>query len=110
MIADLIMKQICQGEGNGTEFKNDIHNLETIARTVCAFLNTLGGTVFCGVDDQGRLVGVDDAKAHTQKIHAYLLESITPKALFTVNMDTEDGKTIVSIEVPGCKDSPYFFD
>ena len=109
MIPDLIRKQIRQGEGNGTEFKTDIRNLETIARTVCAFLNTLGGTVFCGVDDKGKLVGVEDAKDHVQKIHAYLLESITPKALFTVNIDDEDGKAIISIEVPEGKDRPYVF-
>lgn len=109
MIPDLIRKQIRQGEGNGTEFKTDIRNLETIARTVCAFLNTLGGTVFCGVDDKGKLVGVEGAKDHVQEIHAYLLESITPKALFTVNFDSEDGKTIVSIDVPEGKDRPYVF-
>ena len=109
MIPDLIRKQIRQGEGNGTEFKTDIRNLETIARTVCAFLNTLGGTVFCGVDDKGKLIGVEDAKDHVQKIHAHLLDSITPKALFTVNIDDEDGKSILSIEVPEGKDRPYVF-
>lgn len=109
MIPDLIRKQIRQGEGNGTEFKTDIRNLETIARTVCAFLNTLGGTVFCGVDDKGKLVGVEGAKNHVQEIHAYLLERLSPKALFTVNFDSEDGKTIISIDVPEGKDRPYVF-
>jgi len=109
MIPDLIRKQIRLGEGNGTEFKTDIRNLETIARTVCAFLNTLGGTVFCGVDDKGKLIGVVDAKDHFQEIHTYLLESITPKALFTVNFDSEDGKTIISIDIPEGKDRPYVF-
>lgn len=109
MIPDLVKKQIRQGEGSGTEFKADIRNLETIARTVCAFLNTLGGTVFCGVDDKGQVLGVEDAPSHTQSIHAFLLENITPKALFTVNMDEEDGQSIVTIEVPAGKDRPYVF-
>lgn len=109
MIPDLIRKQIRQGEGNGTEFKTDIRNLESIARTVCAFLNTLGGTVFCGVDDKGKLVDVEGAKGHVREIHAYLLERITPKALFTVNFDSEDEKTIISIDVPEGKDRPYVF-
>jgi len=107
MIPDLVRKQIRQGESSGTEFKTDIGNLNTIARTVCAFLNTLGGTVFCGVDDKGKLVGVEDANAQVQKIHAYLLESITPKALFTINIDDEEGKTVISIDVPEGKDRPY---
>ena len=109
MIPDLIKKQIRDGEASGTEFKTDIHNLETVARTVCAFLNTLGGTVFCGIGDKGNIVGVDSAKEGVLEIHAYLLASITPKALFTVNVDIEDDKSIVSIEVPEGKDRPYVF-
>ena len=109
MIPELIRKQIRQGEGIDTEFKTDIRNLETIARTVCAFLNTLGGTVFCGVDDKGKLVGVDEAQDHVQQIHTYLLQSITPKALFTVNIDDDDGKSVLTIDVPEGKDRPYVF-
>lgn len=109
MIPELIRKQIRQGEGLGTEFKAETRNLEAIARTVCAFLNTHGGTVFCGVDEKGKLVGVEAAVDHVQAIHAYLLEAITPKALFTVNVDDEDGKAIFSIEVPEGKDRPYVF-
>jgi ATP-dependent DNA helicase RecG len=109
MISELVKKQIRQGEGVGTEFKIDIRDLDAIAKTVCAFLNTRGGTVFCGVDDHGRLVGIDAARDHLRAIHALLLQVITPKALFTVNVDDEDGKAIISIEVPEGKDRPYVF-
>ncbi len=109
MIPELIRKQIRQGKGTVTEFKAEIRNLEPIARTVCAFLNTHGGSVFCGVNEKGRLIGIESAAEHVQSIHAYLLEAITPKALFTVNVDDEDGKTLLSIEVPEGKDRPYVF-
>lgn len=109
MIPELVKKQIHQGEGISTEFKLDIGNLEAIAKTVCAFLNSEGGTVFCGVDDKGRIVGVDGAQNQVQAIHAYLLDKVTPKALFTVNVDDQDGKAILSIDVPEGKDRPYVF-
>jgi ATP-dependent DNA helicase RecG len=109
MIPELVKKQIRRGEDIGTEFKVDIRDLDAIARSVCAFLNTQGGTVFCGVDDHGRIVGIDAAGEHVQAIHAHLLKVITPKALFTVNVDDEDGKAIISIEVPEGKDRPYVF-
>jgi ATP-dependent DNA helicase RecG len=109
MIPELVKKQIRQGEGLGTEFKADIHDLDSIAKAVCAFLNTHGGTIFCGVDDHGRVVGIEAAQDHLQAIHAHLLQAITPKALFTVNVDDEDGKAILSIEVPEGKDRPYVF-
>ncbi|MBS0355693.1 MAG: putative DNA binding domain-containing protein, partial [Proteobacteria bacterium] len=109
MIPEHIRKQIRQGQGIGTEFKVDVRNLESIAKTVCAFLNTFGGTVFCGVDDKGKIIGMDAARDQMHQIHAYLLENVTPKALFTVNVDDEDGKAILSIEVPEGKDRPYVF-
>lgn len=107
MIPELIRKQIRKGEGINTEFKADLRHLDAIAKTVCSFLNTHGGTVFCGVDDKGKLIGIAEATAQGPALHAYLLEGITPKALFTVNVDDEDGKSIVSIEVPAGKDRPY---
>lgn len=110
MIPDIIRKQIRQGEGHGTEFKVDVRNMESVAKTVCAFLNARGGTVFCGVDEKGKLIGIEAAPNLVQEIHAHLLEAITPKALFTVNMDDDDGKTILSIEVPEGKDRPYVLD
>lgn len=55
------------------------------------------------------IVGVDAAQDHVHSIHAYLLDNVTPKALFTVNVDDEDGKAIMSIDVPEGKDRPYVF-
>lgn len=109
MIPELIRKQIQQGEGIGTEFEVDVRNLESIAKTVCAFLNTDGGTVFCGVDDNGKITGLDASRAEIKGIHAFLLKNITPKALFTVNVDEEGDKVILSIDVPEGKDRPYVF-
>lgn len=109
MIPELIRRQIRQGEGISTEFKADARGLEAIAKTVCAFLNTVGGDVFCGVDDKGKIVGLDANQDQVRQIHSFLLDHITPKALFTVNVDHDGGKTIISIEVPEGKDRPYVF-
>jgi predicted HTH transcriptional regulator len=107
MIPDLIRKQVRQGEGVSTAFMSDARRPEAIAKTVCAFLNTRGGTVFCGVNAQGEVVGIEGAPDTIHSLHAYLLESITPKALFTVNVDDENGTSVLSIEVPEGKDRPY---
>lgn len=109
MIPDLIRKQIRQGEGVGTDFMGDARDLDAIARTVCAFLNTSGGTLFCGVGDNGRIIGLNTAQDQAHQIHAYVLENVTPKALFTVSVDDEDGQAIVTIDVPAGKDRPYVF-
>lgn len=110
MIPDLVKKQIRDGGGVFTEFKSDGRDLAAIAKTVCGFLNTLGGTIFCGVDESGRIVGLDSAEEALQEIQAYVQQNLTPKALFTVNVDSDGQKTIVSVEVPEGKDRPYVFD
>ena len=92
MIPDTIRKQIRKGEGIETEFKSSTGNMDAIARTVCSFLNTKGGTVFCGVDDKGKIVGVDDAQANAKTLQAFLIDVISPKGLFSVNVDEENDK------------------
>jgi len=96
-------------ERKGTEFKSSVTNRESIAKTVCAFLNTKGGTVFYGVDSNGKIVGIEDAESHAKQLHTFLMEEITPKSLFSVTVDEEEGKNILSIEVPEGKDRPYVY-
>jgi len=57
MISDMLLQQIASGEGLHTEFKRDVSNPEKLAAVVCAFLNTKGGTVFCGVAEGGQVLG-----------------------------------------------------
>ena len=74
-------------------------------------LNGKGGTVFAGVDDNGRIIGVDDAHGISEKLNKFLLERISPKALWSVSIDSdESSKSIVTVEVQARKDRPYVFD
>lgn len=115
MIPDLLRQQIDEGEGIHTEFKAGISRMDAIAETVCAFLNSEGGTVFCGVDDAGSIVGLDfglnvGATERAQLVratHVALLPMLTPAPLFTVSVDEVDGKLVLTVEVPEGKDRPY---
>jgi len=110
VIPDTIKKQIRKGEGIGTEFKISIKNMDTIAKTVCSFLNTKGGAVFCGIDDKGNIIGTSDAQANAEKLQVFLNGKISPKALFSVNVDDENDISILTIEVPQGKDRPYVYE
>jgi len=110
MISDVLLQQISQGEGPHTEFKVSAENLDALAEAVCAFLNTKGGTVFCGVDDNGEVVGLPSAEQDRKRlraVHETLAERVTPSALFTVSVDELDGKLVLTVEVPEGKDRPY---
>jgi ATP-dependent DNA helicase RecG len=54
-----ILKIICaEGEGQKTEFKAKISGL---ANELVAFANASGGSVFIGISDDGKIIGVDDS-------------------------------------------------
>ena len=110
MMRDVLLQQISEGEGLHTEFKLDVSNLDVLAETVCSFLNSQGGTVFCGVGEGGELLGLPprekDAR-RVQAVHQALADRLTPSALFTVSLDDLDGKAVLTIEVPEGKDRPY---
>ncbi|MBU0463961.1 MAG: putative DNA binding domain-containing protein, partial [Proteobacteria bacterium] len=109
MIAAAIKKQIVNGENIGIEFITSVRDSSAIAKTICSFLNTKGGTVFCGVDDKGKIIGITDAQPEADSLQVFLNDAISPKALLSVGLDEENGKTIVTIEVPQGKDRPYVY-
>ena len=53
-------------ENQQTELKSDY--TEEIKRTVVAFANGEGGTIYIGVNDNGEVLGLADADAVCQKI------------------------------------------
>lgn len=94
------------GESMRVEFVDSPSALESIARSVCAMLNSKGGVVLAGIDEQGRATGQaseQDAKA----VRRYLHEHITPRVLFTVSLDEVPGGSVVAVDVPEGRDRPY---
>ena len=59
-----------EGEGFELEFKGKVSSPKKIARTICAFANTRGGTILFGVDDDGSLVGVESEKTEIDLIES----------------------------------------
>jgi len=59
-------KLIQKGESYNSEFKSSIHdkNLNDIVKTIIAFMNVSGGTVIIGVNDKGRILGIN--KSHDE--------------------------------------------
>ncbi len=54
-----IEEMLQQGENSSIEFKNSEACPESIARELVAFANTLGGTLFLGVEDDRTITGID---------------------------------------------------
>jgi ATP-dependent DNA helicase RecG len=110
MISEALLLQIAQGEGQHSEFRSEVGDPQSLAEGVCAFLNSQGGTVFCGVGVGGQVLGLPPGQQEPQRVrqlHQAIADQLTPSALFTVSLDELDGKAVLTIEVPEGKDRPY---
>ncbi len=100
-----IIQDISDGEGLHREFKEAHNRLpRTLFETVCAFLNTDGGTIFLGVTDDGVVIGIDPSAAKQMKAELANLsnnpQKIDPPYLLFPHEYEFDGKTIIAVQVP----------
>jgi ATP-dependent DNA helicase RecG len=100
-LASLIEK----GESELLAFKGARASLESIAKTVCAMLNQQGGVLLWGMDDQGKIVGLENAPAQAHSLNGYLIDNLSPLPLLSVFV-TED-ESVVRVDIPAGADKPY---
>jgi ATP-dependent DNA helicase RecG len=83
------------------EHKSGVVQPESIAATVCAMLNTDGGTVLVEATP-----GEKDPSAELNRLKEHLLRAISPKALWSATLVSEPSACYL-IEVPAGSDRPY---
>lgn len=105
------IKKLCaKKEGKNIEFKSSTANLRAAFETICAFLNTNGGTVLFGVRDDGKLLGQSVADK-TKKEITTEIKKIEPSAPIAVNyIKLDDAKYVIVIQVEPGNHSPYVYD
>ncbi|PJC45383.1 hypothetical protein CO037_01805, partial [Candidatus Pacearchaeota archaeon CG_4_9_14_0_2_um_filter_30_8] len=115
-----LIELIKKGEGEILEFKSGLRiNLHTNEfdkkiehsnlKTLCAFLNSDGGTLIIGVDDKGKILGIEkDNFENSDKMQLHLSNLIKQKIgkenshLISIKVIKFKGKEIIKIE---CKKS-----
>ena len=77
---------------------------------VIAFLNTLGGTIYLGVKDDGTICGIDDVDEVILQVSDKIRNNILPFmiGLSTIKVIEEEGKKIIAISVAGGLEKPYY--
>lgn len=90
------------------EFKREVN--DSIIKEVIAFVNTTGGTILVGYEDDGTPYGLTNVKEDLEKLSNKLHDSIEPNINFLINMriDTIDKKDIIIIEVLQGTNKPYY--
>lgn len=70
-------------ENRKLEFKESITN--TFLKTVSAFANYDGGTILFGVDDNGKVVGLENLDQQCLDIENRINDSIKPKPDYSIS-------------------------
>ncbi len=90
-----------EGETQRIEFKSSVQ--KELAHDICAFLNSDGGVILIGVNDEGNVVGVDNINKEKQ-ILSNIMNSINPHVevnTFSIDLSfmEKSGKYVLGIEV-----------
>ena len=117
-----IKTMVEKGENSHVEFKKNIPKIKEFVESVSAFSNSEGGIILIGVDDNRKIVGVQqkDIATHFKSLNEQgvrqwfynvIRDTCEPTPKITDNdikIIEVDGKKIVWIKVPAGKDKPYF--
>jgi len=96
---------LAMGEGIRVEYKEAGKSLPTsLFETICAMLNRDGGDILLGVDDQGRVLGIESQSIDKMKTDMVTLsnnpQKLDPPFILFPVMHVIDGKKIMHISVP----------
>ena len=78
MQAAKLAAQLARGETLHTEFKRLPLSPDSLAAAITAFANTDDGQVFLGVEDDGRIAGVDDLDGTTRMVDNVAFNNCSP--------------------------------
>ncbi len=83
---------------------------DSIKKEIVAMANSLGGTVYIGVDDTGEIVGVDNADEVIQQVSNTVRDAIRPDVTMFIHYEAivKEGKTVVAVEVQSGTGKPYY--
>ena len=83
---------------------------DSIKKEIIAFANCDGGTVYIGVADDGRVLGVENADECALQISNMLRDAVKPDITMFVHYETIDncGKEIVAVKVQRGTNRPYY--
>lgn len=96
-------------------FTRERYNLELketvtkrFLKTVSAYANYNDGKIIFGIDDDGKITGLDDTKNESLKIENMINDSLDPVPSFTIEEEEKEGKKIIVLRVKKGSDTPYY--
>lgn len=92
-------------ETKDLEFKESVTN--SFLKTVSAYANNTGGRVLFGINDAGKIVGLDDPKQTCLDIENKINDSIIPQPDYSLKINEPDATVELTV-FPG-RSKPYLY-
>ncbi|HBQ65017.1 MAG TPA: hypothetical protein DD727_08905 [Clostridiales bacterium] len=106
------LTQLLIAEATEYEFKITVEASKPRSwlKTVSAFANGVGGSIYFGVSDNGVAIGLDNAKKASEQVSELIKARIEP-AIKNVVLETfnADGKDILRVQISGGTNTPYYY-
>jgi len=95
-------------ESNSMELKQEF--TPNIIKTVVAFANTKGGTLYIGVADDGSIIGLPNPDKVLRQTTSSVRDSIKPDVTLFIDYKTEtrEGKNVIRVSVQKGTKPPYY--
>lgn len=96
-------------ESENVELKSTLN--KDIIKEIVAMLNTKGGSVYIGINDDGSVCGVDNPKEIIEKISNMISDSIEPSSSFVTSFTVikeKENKNVIKIEIVKGSNPPYY--
>lgn len=80
-------------------------------KSVSAFADTKGGTIFLGVDNDAHVVGVADAQKDMEFISEKINAHLDPVPVYTLTpVETSGRRIVIVLQVPAVGQTPYYLN
>lgn len=110
MDTSTLLDLIALGESSTVQLKRTFDSIKKITAEIAAFLNTNGGIIVIGVDDDKSVVGIgaDKEGQIVQWLGAASTEQhLTPPASITIEKHLIGDKMLIVVDVPNGVNKPY---
>ena len=106
-----MLKEILIAEATEYEFKLELEvkKPKSWLKTVSAFANGLGGSIYFGVADGGALIGLTDVKQNSYDISNLIKTKIDPGVTFFLEPIKEGDLVVLRLKIDSGTATPYFY-
>ena len=95
-------------ESETVELKSMLN--KDLIKEIVAMLNTKGGNIYIGINDDDTICGLENPKSIIEDISNKINDTISPSSSFMISFSViqEDNKNIIKIEIVKGNNPPYF--